>query len=209
VSNVLLVSLKCSINPDEHKIPITTDVCWQIFAPYGTVEKLVIIRKQGIQCLVQMSKQTECATVYEYLQGKTVHVGSEPALEITLDMQFSQLPELVVKNPSLTAADYTINPSGGLIPNSAYPTFAAVPPPPFGYLPPPGYGVPPPPPPGYVPPSFGFPGFQPAYPPYLSQYPAADAAAQENGEEENRENTDNSTKGSNGDTHSEAEEAPP
>jgi len=109
VNKVLLVTLQTDTEPT---IPITADVVWQIFSTYGFIEKIVVINKSGgeyssLQALVQYSHPTSGSTATQYLNGKTVYVGTDPILSITLYIQYSHLPQLTVKQNTAQARDYT------------------------------------------------------------------------------------------------------
>ncbi|KAL6059322.1 Polypyrimidine tract-binding protein 3 [Balamuthia mandrillaris] len=106
VNRILLVTLQTDHAPT---IPITADVVWQIFSPYGFIEKIVVINKSpthDLQALIQYTSPMSGSAANQYLSGKTVYVGTDPILSITLYIQYSHLQQLTVKNNSATARDY-------------------------------------------------------------------------------------------------------
>jgi hypothetical protein len=72
----------------------------------GTITKLVIFNKQGKeQALVQFEKAEDAATAMERFQGKNIYSGCN-----TLNIQFSNLPDITVKYNNDRSYDFT-NPS--------------------------------------------------------------------------------------------------
>lgn len=119
VSNVILVTMETNEDPAMLGIQITTEIVYQMFSPYGTVEKIVIMskgdarpegsREKKYQALVQLHTQQQCVQAYDYLHDKSVYVGTEPHhLEIKMFIQWSHLAELTVKYTSATSQDYTL-----------------------------------------------------------------------------------------------------
>jgi len=105
-NRVLLVTLQMDIQPVT--VPINVDVVWQIFSPYGFVEKIVTLHKSaGFQALVQYTMEEYASLVMHALSGQAVYVGSDPIVTITLDIQYSNLEQLIVKQNTLDARDYT------------------------------------------------------------------------------------------------------
>ena len=97
VSNILLATL--DVRPSAFQVPITADVVWQIFSPYGTVAKIVIMNKGSLQSLIQFQTQAQCCTAFDYLHDKSVFVGTEPeVMEIRITVQYSHLGELTVRS---------------------------------------------------------------------------------------------------------------
>lgn len=81
------------------QIPITTDVVWQIFSPYGQITKIVIMTKGNLQALIQYTSQSQCCTAFDTLHDKSVFVGAEPELmQIKLTIQYSHLGDLTIKS---------------------------------------------------------------------------------------------------------------
>lgn len=116
VSNILLVTLASVINPEDRGIPLTADVMWQIFSPFGSLTKIVVISKAGShQALIQFTEQAMCMQVFEYLNGKSVYIGIEPnVVELTLTTQFSHLEELTVHQQSDKSRDYSLAAFGSI-----------------------------------------------------------------------------------------------
>lgn len=116
VSNILLVTLSSMINPEDRGIPLTADVMWQIFSPFGSINKIVVISKAGNhQALIQFTEQAMCMQVFEYLNGKSVYIGIEPnVVELTLTTQFSHLEELTVHQQSDKSRDYSLAAFGSI-----------------------------------------------------------------------------------------------
>ncbi|ELR17903.1 uncharacterized protein ACA1_206500 [Acanthamoeba castellanii str. Neff] len=72
----------------------------------------------------------------QYLNGKTVYVGTDPILPLTLYIQYSHLEQLTIKHNSASARDYTTPlPWGAQQYGGGYGG---------GYPPQGGYGAPPP-----------------------------------------------------------------
>lgn len=146
-NRILLVTLQTEQEP---VIPITADIVWQIFSSYGFIEKIVVMNRQSqeyaeesrrdsrLQTLVQFSSPASAQTASQYLNGKTVYVGTDPIMSITLFIQYSHLTQLTVKHNSASARDYiTPLPWGH---QYQQPAPYQQPPPPYGA---PGYGYPP------------------------------------------------------------------
>eukprot|EP00708_Paratrimastix_pyriformis_P002558 GAFH01001306.1.p2 GENE.GAFH01001306.1~~GAFH01001306.1.p2 ORF type:complete len:444 (-),score=96.94 GAFH01001306.1:396-1649(-) len=101
-SRILLVTIQ---NP---LYPITVDVLSQVFSPFetdprGTVEKIVIFTKQaGLQALVQYSNPMAAAHAKGALDGKNIYANC-----CTLQIQFSNLTELTVRENSEKSRDFT------------------------------------------------------------------------------------------------------
>jgi polypyrimidine tract-binding protein 2 len=114
-NRILLVTLQTEQEP---VIPITADIVWQIFSSYGFIEKIVVMNRQSqeyaeesrrdsrLQTLVQFSSPASAQTASQYLNGKTVYVGTDPIMSITLFIQYSHLTQLTVKHNSASARDY-------------------------------------------------------------------------------------------------------
>eukprot|EP00249_Psilotum_nudum_P010923 c22850_g1_i1 orf=213-1628(+) len=86
--------------------PITVDVLHQVFSPYGFVEKIVTFQKSaGLQALLQFASQHSALQAKSALQGRNIYDGC-----CTLDIQFSNLPELQVHLNNERTRDFT-NPS--------------------------------------------------------------------------------------------------
>lgn len=145
-NRILLVTLQTEQEP---VIPITADIVWQIFSSYGFIEKIVVMNRQSqeyaeesrrdsrLQTLVQFSSPASAQTASQYLNGKTVYVGTDPIMSITLFIQYSHLTQLTVKHNSASARDYiTPLPWGHQYQQPA----PYQQPPPYGA---PGYGYPP------------------------------------------------------------------
>jgi hypothetical protein len=106
VNKVLLVTLQMDQEPT---IPITADIVWHIFSTYGFIEKIVVINKGGgLQALIQYSSPVSGSSASQYLNGKTVYVGTDPILAITLYIQYSHLQQLTVRTNTSQARDYTM-----------------------------------------------------------------------------------------------------
>jgi len=103
-NRVILVTLQTETTPS---FPITADVVWQIFCAYGFIEKIVVLNKgQGLQALIQYQLHTMATAAMQYLNSKTVYVGTDPIVSITLYIQYSHLPELTVRQNTAEARDY-------------------------------------------------------------------------------------------------------
>ncbi len=60
-------------------------------------------QKTGLQALVQYQSPTSAQTAQQYLNGKTVYVGTDPILPLTLYIQYSHLEQLTIKHNSASA----------------------------------------------------------------------------------------------------------
>jgi len=137
-NRIILVTLQTDYQPT---VPITADVVWQIFCPYGTIEKIVVLNKgSGLQALIQYQHHMGGSAAMQYLNGKTVYVGTDPILSITLYIQYSHLTDLTVRQNTTETRDYTTPLPWG-------PQFPMPPPfppgPPFGGMMPSMPGLPP------------------------------------------------------------------
>ena len=90
-------------------LQITSDLVYQVFAPYGTIEKIVVIQKStnenGQQALVQFNTAQSADQAKQYLQGQNVYVGT--SVYFTLDLQYSHLQDVTVRSNSPTARIYS------------------------------------------------------------------------------------------------------
>jgi polypyrimidine tract-binding protein 2 len=87
--------------------PVTVDLLWHVFAPNGFIEKIVIINKSaGLQALVQYHTTQEATKAKNALQGTTMYAGPEIGV-FTLDIQYSNLKELTVKQNTDKTRDFT------------------------------------------------------------------------------------------------------
>jgi len=96
VSNVLLSTI---LNP---AFPITVDVMHTIMSPYGTVCRIVIFNKNGVQALVEFDNTLSAATAKASLEGKDIYAGS-----CTLKIEFSKSSKLNVHTNNEKTWDYT------------------------------------------------------------------------------------------------------
>uniref|UniRef100_A0A7S4CNZ8 RRM domain-containing protein n=1 Tax=Eutreptiella gymnastica TaxID=73025 RepID=A0A7S4CNZ8_9EUGL len=103
--SILLVSMSNPMYDIRTTLQITADLLYQVFAPYGTVTKIVVIQKSTgenrQQALVQFDKHETAEQAKTYLQGQNVYVGS--TVYFTLDIQYSNLEDLTVRTSSSTA----------------------------------------------------------------------------------------------------------
>jgi len=105
-NKILLASLQMDIQP--LTVPITVDVIWQIFSPYGIVEKIVMLNKSaGLQALVQFAAEPFATLALQSLNGQAVYVGTDPIVTLTLDIQYSNLQSLIVRQNTFDSRDYT------------------------------------------------------------------------------------------------------
>eukprot|EP01113_Clastostelium_recurvatum_P014172 TRINITY_DN1767_c0_g1_i1.p1 TRINITY_DN1767_c0_g1~~TRINITY_DN1767_c0_g1_i1.p1 ORF type:complete len:547 (+),score=171.99 TRINITY_DN1767_c0_g1_i1:136-1641(+) len=87
--------------------PITVDVLHQVFGPHGSVEKIVIFQKKGLQALIQYHNVQQATLAKELLNGQNIYTNGSCQLQI----QFSTLQtELNVSQNSDKTRDFT-NPS--------------------------------------------------------------------------------------------------
>lgn len=109
--------------------PITIDILHQIFSKYGSILKIAIFTKTGLQALIQFADVTSAVHARAALDGQNIYSGC-----CTLRLQFSNLSNLNVKfnneksrdftNPSLPSSPGPMNfPQSGLGVNSAMPIF--------------------------------------------------------------------------------------
>jgi len=106
-SRIVLATLQTSFRPEDYGISISADIVWQIFSPYGTVEKIVMLTKdQGLQALVQYSDSSGSAQAFQFLHNKVVYVQTEPAVDVTIYLQYSHLNDLTVRAQSAKSRDY-------------------------------------------------------------------------------------------------------
>jgi len=80
----------------------------KFFLPMVMLKKIVTINKNaGFQALVQFASEGYATIAMQTLNGQSVYVGSDPIVTLTLDIQYSNLPHLIVKQNTLEARDYT------------------------------------------------------------------------------------------------------
>lgn len=84
------------------QFPITTDVIHQICSPYGPILRIVIIRRQMPQCLVEFQAVDAAARAAASLHGADIYSGC-----CTLSVEFSSTPTLNVRRNDDTTMDYT------------------------------------------------------------------------------------------------------
>ncbi|KAI5689087.1 RNA recognition motif [Leishmania braziliensis] len=85
---------------------ITPEIVYQIFASYGTVERIVVLPKNEssqwnhnrVQALVQFDARESAEHVKNILQGQPVTLGE--TITFTLDIQFSRMDEIKTTNPT-------------------------------------------------------------------------------------------------------------
>jgi polypyrimidine tract-binding protein 2 len=96
---VLLVSMSNAKFNVRRAILITADLLHQLFSPYGTVHKVIVFRKPSgdirQQALVQFNSHESCLVAYSSLQGSKVYLA--PALDFTLDIQWSKMENLSIE----------------------------------------------------------------------------------------------------------------
>lgn len=84
------------------QFPITTDVIHQICSPHGPVLRVVIIRRQMPQCLVEFQSVDAASRAASALHGADIYAGC-----CTLSVEFSSTPTLNVRRNDETTMDYT------------------------------------------------------------------------------------------------------
>eukprot|EP00992_Anisonema_acinus_P008009 TRINITY_DN407_c0_g1_i1.p1 TRINITY_DN407_c0_g1~~TRINITY_DN407_c0_g1_i1.p1 ORF type:complete len:295 (+),score=72.75 TRINITY_DN407_c0_g1_i1:53-937(+) len=128
--SILLVSMSNPQYDIRSAIQITADLLYQVFAPYGTVTKIVVIQKHTgenrQQALVQFDSHQTAEAAKQFLQGQNVYVGT--SVYFSLDMQFSNLDDLTVRQDSPTSRTF-----GGPEQQRPQPPFNQTPPAPFPY----------------------------------------------------------------------------
>jgi heterogeneous nuclear ribonucleoprotein L len=105
-SNVLLFTV---YNP---KYPITVDVMHTITSPHGTVNRIVIFRKNGVQAMVEFETVDEADRAREALNGADIYSGC-----CTLKVEWGKPSRLNVTKNDSESWDYT-NPNLGKEPKS-------------------------------------------------------------------------------------------
>ncbi|XP_052766760.1 heterogeneous nuclear ribonucleoprotein L-like [Mya arenaria] len=84
------------------KYPINVDVMHTICSPHGTVEKIVIFRKQFVQVLVQFENTDMAKAAKDQLQGCDIYSGC-----CTLRAEYAKTDELNVRQNNSDSWDYT------------------------------------------------------------------------------------------------------
>jgi len=130
VNRIVLVTMQSDHQQSLFPYYINTDVIKQIFSTHGYVEKIVIITKpdKDLQSLIQFSSPESAVQAMHYLNTQTIYLGTDSVIPITLDLQFSNLTELTVKQNCDKSRDYS-----GLFQPPAYPQTGY--PPAMGYMP--------------------------------------------------------------------------
>ncbi|KPI83863.1 putative RNA-binding protein [Leptomonas seymouri] len=106
VSRTLLVSMFNTQYDVTAAAHITPEIVYQIFANYGTVERIVVLPKNEssqwnhnrVQALVQFDTRESAEHVKNILQGQPVTLGD--TVTFTLDIQFSRMDEIKTTNPA-------------------------------------------------------------------------------------------------------------
>lgn len=106
VSRTLLVSMFNTQYDVSAAAHITPEIVYQIFASYGTVERIVVLPKNEssqwnhnrVQALVQFNSRESAEHVKNILQGQPVTLGD--TVTFTLDIQFSRMDEIKTTNPA-------------------------------------------------------------------------------------------------------------
>lgn len=109
-NRVLLATLHNPLYDVSSFIPLSCDLLHQVFSPHGMVEKIVIITKNtggGTQSLIQYDNVQSATNATAYLQGQNVYIGNSPDLYFSLDIQYSNLPELKVHRNTRETRDFT------------------------------------------------------------------------------------------------------
>eukprot|EP00756_Hemistasia_phaeocysticola_P040214 Hpha_TRINITY_DN16851_c1_g3::TRINITY_DN16851_c1_g3_i2::g.151340::m.151340 len=92
----LLVSFFDTDSPLLDNICVTPGFVYQIFAPYGAVERIVVVpkksRKNRMNVLVQFASAEHAATVKEKLQGLPVWIGGKT--QMAVDLLFAKMDVL-------------------------------------------------------------------------------------------------------------------
>jgi RNA recognition motif-containing protein len=96
ISNILLCTI---LNP---LFSITVDVIHAIMSPFGTVYRIVIFGKNGVQALVEFDSPMPAAQAKAALEGKDIYAGS-----CTLKIEFSRSTKLNVHVNNDKTRDYT------------------------------------------------------------------------------------------------------
>eukprot|EP00736_Rhodelphis_marinus_P012874 Rmarinus@m.10728 len=84
---------------------ITTDVMYQVTSTYGKVLRIVVMKKTGVQALVEFETAQQAAAAKAALEGHNIYEGC-----CTMMITYSTLRELTVRTNSSRTRDYT-NPS--------------------------------------------------------------------------------------------------
>ncbi|KAK7202109.1 RNA-binding protein [Novymonas esmeraldas] len=106
VTRTLLVSMFNTHYDVSAAAHITPEIVYQIFANYGTVERIVVLPKNEssqwnhnrVQALVQFDGCEAAGHVKNILQGQPVTLGE--TVTFTLDIQFSRMDEIKTTNPA-------------------------------------------------------------------------------------------------------------
>jgi len=95
-NHVILMTI---INP---AYPITVDVIHTITQPYGTVLRIVIFKKNGVQCMVEFENVEMATVAKEALQGADIYSGC-----CTLRVEFAKPAKLNVYRNDSESWDFT------------------------------------------------------------------------------------------------------
>jgi heterogeneous nuclear ribonucleoprotein L len=98
------------LNP---QYPITVDVMHTITSQHGTVNRIVIFKKNGVQAMVEFESIADATSAKNGLQGADIYSGC-----CTLQIQFAKPPRLNVFKNDQDSWDYT-NPHLGKDPQAA------------------------------------------------------------------------------------------
>jgi len=85
--------------------PITTDVLHKIASPFGSVQRIVIFRKNGVQAMLEFDNVQSAVRARAGLNGADIYAGC-----CTLKIEFSRSEKLNVRRNDDDQCDYT-NPS--------------------------------------------------------------------------------------------------
>lgn len=143
--------------------PITTEVIHTICSKHGNVERIVMVRKNGVQAFVEYDRPESAQRALVQLNGADIYANC-----CTLKIEYAKCDRLNVRANSEDMRDYT----GASLPDR-YGQQAEAPPPAHDYGAPHGAPAYPPPPPGGAYPPYGPPApYGASYPPVASPYPS-------------------------------------
>lgn len=114
-NSVIMCTLKMPYDPETQGYLITAEFIYTIFSLYGTIEKIVVMRKVDYQVLIQYSTAHQAAVAHDHMKDQTIYVGIEPTpLDIHTVVIYSHVEALKVARQGAKTRDYTDSPNMNL-----------------------------------------------------------------------------------------------
>lgn len=110
-NNIISIIIKCDIDPEQNGYCVTVDLLYNIFSIYGTVHKIVIVKKFDWQGFIQYTDIDSAKLAYIMLNTKSVYIDtntlSKP-LELQINISYSTLKDLNIKVQGYKSKDFIL-----------------------------------------------------------------------------------------------------